>query len=115
MLATTPRWALTCTAMDIDERSLEFWPDYGRGPLWHKTGSPADLASLGLPGDLAERLRAYNSAYDEARLPIEGNGDSAYIAEGERLVAETRAALTGRFRVIVTEPWWGQLPSDEER
>jgi hypothetical protein len=94
---------------------LEYWPDYGAGPLWQKDGVVADLDALSLPGDLAERLHAFNTAYEEDRLPIDGDGDMTYLADGTRLLAEVRAALTGRFRVVVTEPWWGEPPSDYER
>jgi len=94
--------------------SLEFWPDYGPGPLW-RGGSPAELGVLGLSGDLAERLKMFNDAYEEERLPLDGAGDAEYLTAGMGLLAEVRQALSGRFRVIVTEPWWGEQPSDYER
>ncbi len=98
-----------------DLEPLEFWPDYGPGPLWMRGGTPADPAALGLPIDLAERLQAFNDAYGEERLPLEGGGDADYLATGVRLLAEVRDALAGRFRVVVTEPWWGEAPSDYQR
>ncbi len=53
-------------AMDTEGAQLpvlEFWPDYGPGPLWLGNGKAADLDSLGLSIDLVARLRAYNAAY----------------------------------------------------
>jgi hypothetical protein len=93
---------------------LEFWPDYGPGPLWHD-GSAADLVALGLSGPLASRLTDWNSEYEERRLPVDGPGDPNYLAAGVSLLAQLREALAGRFRVVVTEPWWGEQPSDYER
>lgn len=93
---------------------LEFWPDYGPGPLWLK-GAPAPLSALNLPADLSDRLQLWNEAYEERLLPSEGDGDPDYLSTGKALLAEVRAALRGRFRVLVTEPWWGEVPSDPER
>ncbi|MBM9477735.1 hypothetical protein JL107_14885 [Nakamurella flavida] len=84
---------------------LEFWPDHGPGPLWIG-GAPADLDALGLPAALVDRLRTWNAGYAEDRLPVDGPGDPHYLGTGVRLLHDVRAALTGRFRVGVTEPWW---------
>jgi hypothetical protein len=65
--------------------------------LWDKAGSAAELDDLDLPGDLAERLRAFNAAYAEDRLPMKGGGDSGYIEEGKRLLSETRARCPADF------------------
>jgi hypothetical protein len=89
---------------------LEFWPDYGPGPLWDAHGKALEPQSLGLDADLANRLLAFNAAYEEERVPVDGPGDAEYLAEGTGLLATVRAALNGRFRVIVTEPWWGEEP-----
>lgn len=94
---------------------LEFWPDYGHGPLWWRRGTPADLDALGLPGDLTQRLKMFNDAYEEQRLPVNGAGDAASLTAGGHLLFEVREALAGRFRVVVTEPWWGEPPLDYER
>jgi hypothetical protein len=102
-------------ATDAELPPLEFWPDYGPGPLWQRGGTPADPAALGLPADLVERLRAFNDAYEEERLPVEGGGDPDYLTTGVRLLADVRDALDGRFRVVVTEPWWGEPASEYER
>ena len=105
-------------AMDTEGAQLpvlEFWPDYGPGPLWLGNGKAADLDSLGLSIDLVARLRAYNAAYGEDRLPSDGRGDPYYLEEGKNLLAEAREALAGRYRVVVTEPWWGEAPSDYEK
>lgn len=93
---------------------MEFWPDYGPGPLWIG-GQAADLDSLGLEAALASALRVWNGDYDEVRIPIEGAGDAAYIATGVALLARVRDALAGRFRVVVTEPWWGEEVFDKLR
>lgn len=90
---------------------VEFWPDYGQGPLWHKNGEPAEAEALGVEAELAERLASWNSRYDEANLPVDGPGSPAYIEEGSRLLREVRASVGVRYRVVVTEPWWGE---DEE-
>ena len=93
---------------------MEFWPDYGPGPLW--VGGRAEAPeSLGLEPALASALERWNEEYDEALMPVEGTGDSGYIATGVALLARVRQALAGRFRVVVTEPWWGEEPSDGER
>lgn len=46
-------------------------------------------------------------------MPLDGAGDSYYLAEGQSLLAEVRAALGPRYRVVVTEPWWGEPEEDE--
>lgn len=84
---------------------LEFWPEYGQGPLW-SDGKPAALMELGLPDSLVQRLRAWNALYQEHRLPIDGAGDPAYLAAGTALMQEVRVALEGRYEVVTTEPWW---------
>ena len=57
---TRDTWAMT---------RLEFWPDYGAGPLWTDEGKPADLESLSLPHDLVERVRSWNSRYEDGQAP----------------------------------------------
>lgn len=89
---------------------LEFWPDYGAGPLWAEGGKVVDLASLGLPRELIEELVIWNRGYAEEKLPLEGSGDEAWLREGERLLRRTRAALGRGVSVVVTEPWWGERP-----
>ena len=84
---------------------LEFWPDYGQGPLWDDRGRAVDLDGLGLPSALVERIRVWHSRYDERRLPIDGPGDPAWLREGQDLLASIRGFLIGT-RVVVTEPWW---------
>ena len=69
---------------------LEFWPDYGPGPLWTEGGKPADLTSLELDPDLAERVTAWNAAYEEDKVPVEGPGDSTWLHEGRQLLREVR-------------------------
>ena len=90
--------------------TLEFWPDYGPGPLW-ADGKPVNPSSLDIPRDLAARVTAWNSSYAEAKVPLEGPGDPAWIREGSGVLAEIRAALGSEYEVVVTEPWWGEDPA----
>jgi len=93
---------------------FEWWPDYGQGPLWLRTGGggvAVDLASLNLPDSLVVELTSWSALYEEARIPrVDSDGDPEWLAHGVRLLAETRAALAGRVEVVVTEPWWGEEP-----
>ena len=90
---------------------LEFWPDYGPGPLWTDDGQPVDLSSLGLSRDLVERVAAWNAAYEETKVPIEGTGDDGWLSEGKRLLGAIRDAVGSEYQVVVTEPWWGEEPT----
>jgi hypothetical protein len=90
---------------------LEFWPDYGPGPVWTDDGRPVDLGHLGVDPDLVAEVAAWNDAYGEDKVPIESHGDSAWLGEGRRLLHEIRAALGAEYRVVVTEPWWGEKPT----
>jgi hypothetical protein len=94
---------------NVSVKQLEFWPEYGAGPLWDE-GAGVDPTQLGLPTELVERLVAWNARYGDERLPMEGPGDPAWLGEGRRLLAETRTALAASHRVVVTEPWWGEEP-----
>lgn len=88
---------------------LEFWPDYGQGPLWD-AGRTIDLEDLCLPPALIERIHRWHEVYDEDRLPIDGPGDDAWLAEGKSILASIRGSLTD-IEVVVTEPWWGEQPT----
>jgi hypothetical protein len=61
---------------------LEFWPDYGSGPLWSDEGKPLALGSLGISPMLAERVRLWNSQYEEGKIPVDGPGDVEWLTEG---------------------------------
>lgn len=87
---------------------LEFWPDYGKGPLWTERGTAVALDEISLPADLAERLRAWNRQYSEEKIPIDGAGDAAWLREGTDLLRRTRGALGSGYQIVVTEPWWGE-------
>jgi hypothetical protein len=93
----------------VSVKQLEFWPEYGAGPLWDE-GAGVDPTQLGLPTELVERLVAWNARYGDERLPMAGPGDPDWLGEGRRLLAETRTALEASHRVVVTEPWWGEEP-----
>lgn len=79
--------------------TLEFWPDYGPGPIW-LNGSAIAPAEI-LSASLAKRVRLWNDAYDEAKLETEN--DPAWTAEGKRLLDAVRAELADTHEVIVTE------------
>jgi hypothetical protein len=85
---------------------LEFWPDYGPGPLWTEGGAPVDLGSLGMDRGLVQRVEAWNAAYKEDKMPLEGPGDAGWLGEGRRLLEDVRTALGQEYQVVVTEPWW---------
>lgn len=87
---------------------LEFWPDYGPGPLWDDEGKPVDLNSLGLDKGLVARVEAWNAEYAEDKIPVDGPGDLAWVRAGSQLLHDIRAALGTDYQVIVTEPWWGE-------
>jgi len=89
---------------------LEFWPDYGPGPLWTADGKAADLGSLGLPSELVAELASWNDQYTEAKIPVEGTGDDSWLGEGRNLLRRTRVALGSDFDVVATEPWWDAPP-----
>jgi hypothetical protein len=88
--------------------NLEFWPDYGPGPLWSADGQPADLAALPLGDELRQELVDWNADYREDRIPVEGPGDPDWLREGTLLLGRVRDALSPGFEVAVTEPWWGE-------
>lgn len=91
--------------------ALEFWPDYGPGPVWTEDGKPVDLGQLGLDPDLVTEVAEWNGAYSEDKVPIDSPGDVAWLREGRRLLREVRSALAAEYRVVVTEPWWGEEPT----
>jgi hypothetical protein len=86
---------------------IEFWPDYGPGPLW-LDGRAIEPESLGILEALAIRLRRWNDGYEESKIPIDGNGDTAWLTEGAELLRATREALAPGVDVVATEPWWGE-------
>jgi hypothetical protein len=91
--------------------TLEWWPDYGCGPLWKASGRGgrhADPGALGLPLELGARLAAWNGDYAEDKLPMAGGGDREWLEQGAGLLAEVRRFLAGRYDVVVAEPWWGE-------
>ena len=58
-----------CPLVHVDNvsvKQLEFWPEYGAGPLWAE-GVGVDPTQLGLPTELVERLVAWNARYGDER------------------------------------------------
>ncbi|MFF1831552.1 hypothetical protein [Paenarthrobacter sp. NPDC058040] len=90
---------------------LEFWPDYGRGPLWNDDGQHVELDSLAISPGLAARVRLWNSAYAEDKLPLDGSGDAGWLAQGVELLLQLRTEVCDGVHIQVTEPWWGEAPS----
>ena len=90
---------------------LEFWPDYGAGPLWTEDGKAADLGRLGPPDQLIERLTVWNGQYAEEKVPLEGSGDTEWLSNGVALLRWTREVLGSTVQIVVTEPWWGEDPN----
>lgn len=90
---------------------LEFWPDYGPGPLWTGDGKPVELASLHLSDGLVARLAAWHARYVEDCVPVGGAGDPVWLAEGVSLLSDLRAELGSKYSVVVTEPWWHEDPT----
>ncbi|GAA1559343.1 hypothetical protein GCM10009741_75460 [Kribbella lupini] len=91
-------------------RTLEFWPDYGQGPLWDERGRAVDLDALALRPALVERIRNWHGRYEEDRIPVDGSGDPTWLSEGLELLTAIRNSLPD-IRVVVTEPWWGEAQS----
>jgi len=84
---------------------LEFWPDYGPGPLW-LGGRAIDPVELDLDDALARRLRDWNAVYEEWKIPLDGSGDEAWLTEGRQLLQDVRQALGGDYNVGANEDWW---------
>ena len=97
------------------EITIEWWPDYGPGPLWRRTGRggvPAEFESLALSSELKEKLTDWNARYEEDAVPIDGPGNPVWLAEGISLLDLARKELAGQAVILVTEPWWGEAPSE---
>jgi hypothetical protein len=88
------------------KQTLEFWPDYGAGPLWGSVGQAVDPLSLPLSPELGKRVVSRAAKYAEDKIPFDGAGDTAWIEEGRILLRLVRGALCETHDVIVTEPWW---------
>lgn len=99
-------------ADDAAVTRVEFWPDYGPGPLWDDGGRVVELDGLGLAPELVERIRSWHGRYEEERIPVNGPGDPVWLAEGRELLAAIRAALPD-VTVVVNEPWWDEPPKSE--
>jgi hypothetical protein len=95
------------------DAKLEWWPDYGNELFWLRNGRGGKrilIENLQLSATLQDALRRWVALYDDERLSA---GDqSEWIIEGIRLLAESRAELSGRFSIVVTEPYWGEQPSE---
>jgi hypothetical protein len=52
------------------------------------------------------------SAYAEEKLPVEGPGDQQWLDEGVDLLRRCREELQPNYEVVVTEPWWGEVPTE---
>jgi hypothetical protein len=90
---------------------LEFWPDYGSGPLWTH-GAVISPSDVDVDPSLAERLIRWNAEYTEDKIPLDGPGDSRWMTEGRNLLAELRSETASRITIITTEPWWARAAVD---
>jgi hypothetical protein len=88
------------------KQTLEFWPDYGAGPLWDSAGQAVDPLSLPMSPELGKQVVSWAAKYAEDKIPIDGAGDTAWLEEGRRLLRLVRRALCETHDVVVTEPWW---------
>ncbi len=88
---------------------LEFWPNYGSGPLWAH-GTVVRPGDVDVDPSLAERLIRWNAAYTEDKIPLNGPGDPGWMTEDRNLLAELRSETAGRITIITTEPWWTEQP-----
>ena len=66
------------------------------------------MDSLGLDRTAVESVRRWLERYDDSRLPIEGDGDSAWLGEGRVILDGLRRALAGRYEVVTHEDWSGE-------
>jgi len=84
---------------------LEFWPDYGAGPLW-LGGRAVEPEDLELDPSLATRLRDWNARYEEWKIPLDGPGDEEWLAEGRQLLQDVRQVLGPAYELGANEDWW---------
>ena len=89
--------------------TLEFWPDYGSGPLW-RHGAAISPRDVDVDPSLAERLIRWYAEYAEDKVPLEGPGDVKWMTEGRNLLAELRRQTAGGITIVTTEPWWADQP-----
>lgn len=104
-------------AKSAQERSpavLEWFPDFD-GRLLHLRvglgGVVVALEDLPLSPQTAESLRVWIGAYASDKLPTQQMGDQGWIDEGIVLLARCRGELRPEYRVVVSEPWWGESPA----
>ena len=85
---------------------IEFWPDYGSGPLWGEDGRAIDPRSVGLSARLASELAAFNRSYSEDFIEEPASAAAReYRARGRGLLSELRRELAGVCQVVVVEGW----------
>ena len=102
-------------SQDREPITLEWWPDFGGELLWLRSangGSRISMDKVCLSPSFQVAARAWLSKYDDSRLPISGPGDAVWVAEGIQLLDAARSQVSVRYRIVVTEPWWGEPASD---
>jgi hypothetical protein len=84
---------------------LQVFPDWGRKwPLWMGTAVHPD--SLGIPADIADRLRQWTFEWQTILNPqkvIQWPDDEVgrrWVRDGEQLVADLQSFLGDRVRVV---------------
>lgn len=70
------------------------------------------LEDLPLSAETTDALRRWLDDFSEETLPVDGAGDPSWIARGIVLLQQSRSELGPAYEVLVTEPWWGEPPSD---
>lgn len=91
MLVRTPPVSEREEAMadETEVPTLEWWPDYGGDLLWSRFGQGGrrvTMAEVGLSAAFQERAASWLESYEDAKLPIDGNGDADWLAAGTRLL-----------------------------
>lgn len=107
------RWEATVARASLAIAQLEWWPDYGNELFWLRNGRGGEripIENLRLTPTLQEALRRWIARYDDENLSA--GAESEWIVEGIRLLAASRAELAGRYAIVVTEPYWGEQPSE---
>lgn len=91
---------------------LRLAPEWGAWPLWDDdTGEPVSPFSLGLPGELAARIDAWDSTFQTTYNPddpasggfMDDAERAAFLEEGRAIAAALKEAWPGT--VIVAEPF----------
>lgn len=104
-----PRRETETMVNEAELPTLEWWPDYGGDLLWSRSGEGGRriaMDEVGLSTSFRQQAEPWLELYDDSKLPIDGSGDADWLATGRRLLTEAGDELTGRYVLVVTEPYW---------